>query len=176
MQSAQALLYLLYPFSLVLVASLKNRIGVAGSAFIETITKKPGIEDNSLNNNQKKTIKTSQITAAGAACVMVFSYSPAMANPSIPDTDDTTWRYQSASQPGWGNLVGSCDTSSTSIYGREAAANAFGDPALAGYVDAVDAPPVPGHSHFTSCGTWLGGEAADGTITGLTAGETYQGR
>jgi len=57
---------------------------------------------------------------------------------------------------------------------REAAPNAFGDPALAGYVDAVDAPPVAGHSHFTSCGTWLGGEAAEGTINGLTAGEIYQ--
>ena len=127
-----------------------------------------------MNYKQKKTIRTSQISAAGVACVMVISYSPAMANPTIPDTDDTTWRYQQASQPGWGNLVGSCDTSSTTIYGREAAPNAFGDPALAGYIDAVDAPPVPGHTHFTSCGTWLGGEAADATINGLTVGEMYQ--
>jgi len=127
-----------------------------------------------LNNNNKKSKNIYNHSVTRLACVMAFSCSTAIAAPSIPDTDDTTWRYQTPSQPGWSNIVGSCDTSSADTYGREAAANAFNSPSLAGYVDPVDPLPNAGHSHFTSCGTWLGGESAEATISGLTTGEIYQ--
>jgi len=106
--------------------------------------------------------------------VLALFSSAAVAGPFIPDTNDTTWRYQSPPQPGWSNVNGSCDTSSETVYGLEASAGAFNDPSLAGYVDAPGAIPNSGHTHFTSCGTWLQGEGAQAVITGLTAGENYE--
>jgi len=120
-----------------------------------------------------KTTLSYQVTLAGFAVAIAIAPSSAAASPTMPNTDDTTWRYQSPPKPGWSNINGSCDTSSANTYGLEASPLAFNDANLAGFLDASGPLPIAGHTHFASCGTWLQGEGAQAVVSGLTPGENY---
>jgi len=124
-------------------------------------------------HDKKKRTDWYPVTLTGFACAVALFPVAVFATPIVPDTNDTTWRYQSPPQPGWTSTTGTCDTSSVDVYGLEASAGAFADPALAGYIDEPGAIPIEGHSHFASCGTWRDGEGAAATISGLTVGEIY---